>query len=374
VLNSIIVPAYNEEKGLPVVLEQLGKIIAPDTEIIVVDDGSSDKTTGVARQFPCKLISHQKNMGKGEAMKTGIANSQGENIIFIDADGTYPTAEIPIIITKLKEYDAVFTAREQYNIPLINLIGNNIIAGVIKIFSGFAGQDPLSGLYGIKKEVLEKIGIEASDFSIETEIVVKSAVMGFKITEIPIKYAQRLGESKLKPFKDGLKIFKLIFLLLTIYNPLLTFIVPGAIISLIGLIVFLLTLQGQFTISNNIILDLHAFIFGAMTLLVGFQIIIQGVILDLYAIRHKYKKQDKIANLLLGKFFRWLFLGGIIILIIGLIITIKETFIWVSSGFGPYFDTRKVIISLLFNLFGLQLIFSALLGRVFAREIRKTKE
>ena len=376
---SIIIPAYNEEKGLPVVLEQLGKVLndpqicSDGIEIIVVNDGSSDKTAEVAAKYDCKIISHQKNMGKGKAVQTGIANSQGQNIIFIDADGTYPTEEIPHIIGKLKDYDAVFTVREQNNIPLLNFIGNKIISTAIKIFSGFAGHDPLSGFYGIKRSAIEKLDVEATDFSIETEIVVKTTVMGFKITEIPIKYDRRLGESKLSPLKDGLKIFKLIFLLIVRYNPLITFILPGIFLCLIGSVFFLLTVSGDFHAADNIVLGIHTFIFSVMIFLVGFQIVFQGVILDLYAVKHGYKNPDMVCAIFQSFFFKCLFILGFIILIIGLIITVKAVFIWVGSGFQPYFETRKSIIALLLNLFGLQLIFSSLLGRVFIRGIKNSK-
>ncbi|MDI6787834.1 MAG: glycosyltransferase family 2 protein [Planctomycetota bacterium] len=371
--SSVIVPAYNEESGLPVVVQQLTQALDDSTEIVVVDDGSTDQTASVARQLPCRLISHPQNIGKGKAMQTGIANAKGENIIFIDADGTYPAEEINTIIEKLKEYEAVFTAREQQNIYLLNLIGNKLISFMIKVFSGFEGHDPLSGLYGVKKSVLEKMSIEANDFSVETEIVVKSSVMGFKITGLPIKYAERIGQSKLKPFKDGWKISKLIFSLLTIYNPLLTFIIPGTIITIIGLALFLLTLTGPITIFNNIRLDIHTFIFGVMAFLIGFQIIIQGVILDLYAVRHKYKRYDRISGLFKRRLFRWLFMLGVIIFIAGVVMSFYSAVAWVKSGFSYYFETRMVVFSLLLNLFGLQLIFSSLLGRVFTQEIQEEK-
>ena len=381
---SIIIPAYNEEKGLPVVLEQLRKTlntreISPDdsladgTEVIIIDDGSSDKTAEIARGYSCKLISHQKNMGKGKAIQTGIANSRGEKIIFIDADGTYPVEEVLHIITRLDDNDVVFTAREWKNIPILNLIGNKMISAVIKVFSGFTGHDPLSGLYGIRRSVIEKLDVETSDFSIETEIVVKSTVMGFNMTELPIRYNRRLGESKINPFKDGLKILKLIFSLLVVYNPLMTFILPGIFLCLIGFIILLLTWAGPFHLSRNITLDTHTFIFSVMAILVGSQVIIQGVILDLYAVKHRYKKPGLALAIFKPLFFRGLFLLGLIILTVGIIITIKAAFIWIDNGFQPYFDTRRAVIALLLNLFGVQLIFSSLIGSVFVREIKNDK-
>jgi len=378
---SVIIAAYNEEGGLPMVLGQLDRIInsaqiysdgvkSDEIEVIVINDGSSDKTADAAAKYNCKVISHQGNMGKGQAMQTGIANSRGQNIIFIDADGTYPAEEIINIIEKLKDYDAVFTVREQKNIPLFNFIGNKIISAAIRIFSGFSGNDPLSGLYGIRRSVIGKINIESSDFSVETEIVVKTAVMGFKMTELPIKYERRLGKSKLSPFKDGLKIFRLICSLIIRYNPLITFVFPGIFLCLIGLVFFLLTASGDFYMADNIVFGIHTFIFSVMIFLVGFQIIIQGVILNLYAVKHGYKKPDIISKIFKPLFFKWLFILGLVILIAGVTMAVKSAFIWVTSGFQPYFETRQVIIALLFNFLGLQLIFSSLLGLVFVRETK----
>jgi Glycosyltransferases involved in cell wall biogenesis len=87
---TIIVPAYKEEEGLPIVLGGIFKILDDSYEVIVVDDGSTDGTSEVASQFPCRVIRQEVNRGKGEALKTGFRLARGENIISMDADDTYP--------------------------------------------------------------------------------------------------------------------------------------------------------------------------------------------------------------------------------------------------------------------------------------------
>ena len=87
---SVIIPAYNEEEGLPIVLGKLLPLIDDTYEVIVVDDGSTDGTGDVAADFPCRVVRHASNHGKAQAMKTGIRAARGENLIFIDADDTYP--------------------------------------------------------------------------------------------------------------------------------------------------------------------------------------------------------------------------------------------------------------------------------------------
>ena len=89
IANTVIVPAYNEEQGLAVVLDKLFQVLDDTYEVIVVDDGSTDPTAEVARRFPCRLVQHEVNKGKGEALKTGFREARSESIIWIDADDTY---------------------------------------------------------------------------------------------------------------------------------------------------------------------------------------------------------------------------------------------------------------------------------------------
>jgi glycosyltransferase involved in cell wall biosynthesis len=108
---TIIVPAFNEEDGLPVVLTDVMKVIDETCEVIVVDDGSADGTSEAASGFPCTVIRHEVNKGKGEALKTGITAAKGENVIWIDSDNSYPAEYIPRMIEAFEEYDVVMIAK-----------------------------------------------------------------------------------------------------------------------------------------------------------------------------------------------------------------------------------------------------------------------
>lgn len=209
---SIIIPAYNEEAGLPIVLEKLFTLIDENYEVIVVDDGSIDATKQIASQFPCTLIVHENNCGKAEAMKSGVEKARGDNVIFIDADNTYPVDAIPDMAKYLEYFDMVVTSRTKGrgNIPLFNRIGNFIFSRLIRYLHGSRVRDPLSGLYGIKKTHFKHMQLNSKGFTIETEIAIKSAKMKLKVTELAIKYDPRLGEQKLGGVKDGWEILKTI--------------------------------------------------------------------------------------------------------------------------------------------------------------------
>lgn len=206
---SLIIPAYNEEEGLPVVLNDIFQLINESYEIIVVDDGSTDRTREVAQRFSCRVISHEHNSGKGAAMKTGIKAARGENIIFIDADNTYPPEGILEVAKALESYDMALASRKtgQMNIPAFNRIGNAIFRNSIRYVYGFQGYDPLTGLYGLKKTYLAGMELESKGFGIESEICIKAARMGLRVKDIHIKYRDRIGKAKLNGLRDGYRIF-----------------------------------------------------------------------------------------------------------------------------------------------------------------------
>ncbi|MFC2017863.1 glycosyltransferase family 2 protein [Chloroflexota bacterium] len=214
---TIIVPAYNEEKGLPTVLEEIFHILDDNYEVIVVDDGSSDSTSEIASNLPCKLIKHEVNKGKGQALRTGFAQAQGEKIIWIDADGTYPVQFIPKMAEELNIYDIVVCSRRygRENIPRFNRIGNWLFRVLIQGFYGYQAFDPCSGLYGAKKYHLDMMRLSSSRFAIEPEISMKAGRMKLKTLDIPIEYRNRIGQTNLNAIVVGFEdLFKIMRLLL----------------------------------------------------------------------------------------------------------------------------------------------------------------
>jgi glycosyltransferase involved in cell wall biosynthesis len=368
---SVIIPAYNEEAGISATLEEVREVLAgKSAEIIVVDDGSTDKTAELAQDLSDKVIRHVTNRGKGAAMRTGFEAANGEYIIFLDADGTYPAMFIPAIVQKLAEVDAVFTYRiNREHIPLFNQFGNWLITRLIKKFSGFTGNDPLSGLYGLRRNVLKAISLESSTFAIETEIVVKVSRMRFTTAEIPITYRPRLGESKLRPLRDGWRILRVLVDLLFIFRPFLTFILPGLIITATGL-----CLAGALAIKGTIYFDhvglsLHTFLTSLALMLLGTSTSAYGVIIDLYAVRHRFKKPSRVTrvltNLALYKNIRNL---SLFLLCIS-IPTLSYHFVsWAGGGFGTFVSTKSWMLSLTGLLLGLQGVYTSIIGRIFAKD------
>jgi len=214
---SIIIPAYNEEEGLPIVLDKLVDIIDKSYEVVVVDDGSVDGTSRIAVQYPFRLVEHGENMGKGNALRTGIRVALGESVVWLDADDTYPVEVVPQIAEALEEYDMVVCPRVygRENVPRFNRIGNWLFRTLIRRIYGFKGRDVCSGLCGVRREYLLRMGLISQRFAIEPEVCMKGARMGLRLLEIPIEYRSRVGGTKLNVVKAGLEdllmILRLVF-------------------------------------------------------------------------------------------------------------------------------------------------------------------
>ncbi len=202
---SIIIPAYNEEEGLPVVLEKIFRSTNGVHEVLVIDDGSSDATAEIACKFPCHVIKHNTNCGKGKALETGIRYAEGENLIFIDSDDTYPPEAIPAMTDALKSHDMVYGSRTygRENIPLFNRLGNWILQTMIRTIYSFKASDFSTGLYGMKKHHFYEMDVVNMGICIESEIAIKASRMNLYIKDIPIEYSPRLGESKLPRIAAG---------------------------------------------------------------------------------------------------------------------------------------------------------------------------
>src|SRR5215211_9187445 len=234
---TVVLPAYNEAAALPHVLTDLHDQLGDGYEILVVDDGSTDETAMVAERGPCRLVRHRSNRGKGVAIRTGIAEASGEYVVIMDADATYPVAAIEQLVSLLADHDLVRGNREASgeNMPLVNRIGNWFFNKLFAIAHGLESGDHLSGLYGLRRDAFRRLGLEATGFDIETEIGIKAQARGLHVAEFPISYMPRVGEKKLSPWRDGLRILGRVIVLLLIYNPTLTFIVPGLFLMAVSI-------------------------------------------------------------------------------------------------------------------------------------------
>jgi len=205
---TVVLPAYNEEMGLAVLLPALLALSTDRFEVVVVDDGSTDATASVAESFGCRVVRHAANAGKGVAVRTGLQAAHGEKVIIMDADDTYPVEAVLEFISRLDDCEMVVGVRTlgRQNIPLFNRFGNAVLTRAIRLASGSRWTDPLTGFYGMRRNVLERMDLQSNGFSVEAEIAIKSSRLGLRVMDHPIVYRARAGASKLHPVRDGIRI------------------------------------------------------------------------------------------------------------------------------------------------------------------------
>lgn len=275
---SVVIPAYNEEKGIGNVLAELENVLGKTGlahEIIVVDDGSEDATAKIVRGNGfVKLVQHPVNKGYGSSLKTGIRNATGKWILITDADGTYPTKEIPRLLEFIGQYDMVVGARtgKDVNIPLYRKPAKKLLAGLANYLAETKIPDINSGIRVFRKEdVLRFFSILPKGFSFTTTITLAYLSNDYTIKYVPIDYYKRHGTSKISPLRDFLNFAVLMIRTVAYFNPLKVFL-PASITFLVA---GFLVLLYQILLYRNIA-DLPV-----MLLLAGLQIGLMGLLADL---------------------------------------------------------------------------------------------
>lgn len=234
---TIIIPAYNEEKGLPGCLDALLPTAeARGWEVLVVDDGSTDGTPGIASEKGVRLISHPYNKGYGAALKTGIRNASGEIVVTLDADGQHDPDNIEKLLTYTDSYEMIVGSR--VNQRGIRMPGKKALSMVANFLSGVKIPDLNSGFRAFRKEtVMEFLHFCPSGFSFTTTVTLAYFRAGYSIKYIPIETERRVGRaSNVRFFHDGYKTFLLIIRVIVLFNPLKVFMPASLVLFAVGVI------------------------------------------------------------------------------------------------------------------------------------------
>ncbi len=210
---SFVIPALNEEKAITRVIKEIPikklKSIGYDTEIMVVDNGSTDKTRHLAKKNGATVIV-QPVRGYGNAYKAGFANASGDIIVTGDADCTYPFSDVPgfIALMESRNLDFITTDRLSNLKPGVmaktNQIGNFILTLAVKILYRIHIKDSQSGMWIFKRSIWPKLNVISSGMPFSQELKIEAYRKGFNCMEIPIDYRTRAGEVKLKTWRDGI--------------------------------------------------------------------------------------------------------------------------------------------------------------------------
>lgn len=185
----VIIPASNEERHITQVVKETKRY---SKNVVVVDDGSRDRTFSEAKKTGATVLRHAINLGKGAALRTGAeyANMRGaESLIFIDSDGQHSPSDIPKLLRALEGADVVFTYRnlKSEHMPITKKIGNSVLNTLLKILFKIKVIDTQCGFKAITSKAYKTLRLISSDYNIESEIAAKTGKYGLRFRQLPIE-------------------------------------------------------------------------------------------------------------------------------------------------------------------------------------------
>ena len=235
---SVVIPAFNEEDGIGATLSSLREAMpAGVSEVIVVDDGSTDRTAAIAAEAGVRVVRHPSNRGYGASLKTGIRAASGDYILTMDADGQHRVEDVATLCEAVCVPDApecVIGRREKvFHSPLWRMPGKWFLTHMAQILIQREIPDLNSGLRIVKREVaLRYVRICPNGFSFSTTITMTLMSRGYSVTFVPIQVARRVGRSMVSP-RTGFQTILLVLRLATLFNPLRIFL-PASALCVLG--------------------------------------------------------------------------------------------------------------------------------------------
>lgn len=262
---SIVIPAKNEALGLNEFLPRLVEI-AKGSEIILVNDGSTDNTADIAAQYGLKVVSHPYSKGNGAAIKTGARAATGEVVVFMDGDGQHNPEDIPRLLEQMNSgYDMVVGARNNASqASFSRFAGNKLYNRLATFMVDRKVEDLTSGFRAVdRKKFIEFLYLLPNGFSYPTTITMSFFRAGYSVSYLPIVANKREGSSHISLVRDGIKFLLIIFKVGTLYSPLKIFFPMASFFLLSGIFYYLYTLIsfGRFTNMSMLLLVTSVIIF-----------------------------------------------------------------------------------------------------------------
>ncbi len=239
---AIIIPCYNEEKTIAKVVNDF-RLELPSAEIYVFDNNSRDNTVEEAAKAGA-IVRHEKRQGKGNVVRAMFRQVDADLYIMVDGDGTYPPEKVHDLIRPVLEDKADMTTGSRLlggsnaGFRLLNLIGNRIFLVIINAIFREKITDLLTGYRAFNRRIAKGLPIISRGFEIETELTLKSLERHYRLFEIPVDLSHRPegSSSKIRVFRDGIRILNTIFALFRDYKPLTAFSFIGLLLIVCGLI------------------------------------------------------------------------------------------------------------------------------------------
>jgi glycosyltransferase involved in cell wall biosynthesis len=273
-------PAYNEEKYIGSMVLQLRQYAG---EVMVVDDGSIDRTSKIAELAGATVVRHPQNEGYGRAIQSILAEARKRDpdvLVILDADTQHNPDEIPHLVKAISEgADVVIGSRETQGkvIPRYRRLGQRVLSTLTNISSRKKLSDTESGFRAYSRKAIARLELKERGMAISSEIISAAASQGLRITEVPISVTYTGDSSTINPVIHGMGVFNRIFIMISERRPLLTFGIVGGIFIAFGIFIGVLVIK---TLEARQILQTGSALLSMLFITTGVLSISTGVILS----------------------------------------------------------------------------------------------
>ena len=350
---SVVMPCLNEAETLEICIRRAQEAIRAagiNGEVIVADNGSSDGSQQIAARCGARVV-EVKEKGYGSALRGGINAGGGIYIIMGDADASYDFSHIPRFLAELRKgSDLVMGNRFLGGIadsampPLHRYLGNPVLTFLGRLFFKAPCGDFHCGLRGFSKASYQSMGLRTSGMEFASEMVVKASLLGMRVSEVPTTLSPdgRSRPPHLRTWRDGWRHLR--FLLL--YSPRWLFLYPGLLLMLAGILVSSWLITGPKRI-GAVTFDVDTLVYAVISVVLGFQAVMLALFARVYATSEGLLPPDKVLErfLTFAKLEKGL-VGGALIFLFGLGLSIYAVASWRAHHFGPLDSSQMLRLTL----------------------------
>lgn len=372
---SVVMPCLNEAASVARCVAQARAALERSGlsgEVVVADNGSEDGSPALAAAAGARVV-HAATRGYGAAYLEGLKAARGRYLVLGDADGSYDFAAVPAFVAALREgHDLVLGSRYAGQILpgampwLHRYVGNPVLTGILGLFFGQRVSDAHCGMRALTRDALERMRLRTSGMEFASEMIAMASRQGLAVSEIPITYHPREGESKLRSFRDGWRHLRFMLLL----SPTPLFLVPGLAAITVGLAGLLALLPGPIRV-GRLNFDFHFMFVASALAILGVQLVVLGLAAKTWARAELLDRGDRWLRFL-DRWFtleRGLLLGlGVLAAGVGINATILVD--WLRAGRGELFAVRPALAGLTLLVVGAQLAFGSFFISVIRDDAR----
>ncbi|HYF24304.1 MAG TPA: glycosyltransferase family 2 protein [Baekduia sp.] len=360
---SVVIPCLNEEENITQCVLSAYEVLEREGipgEVVVADNASTDRSAELARAAGARVV-HEPRRGYGSAYLAGFAAARGTYIVMGDADLTYDFGEIPNFLRELEDGAELVMGDRMDNIQpgampwLHQHVGNPVLSGILNLFFKTGIRDAHCGMRALRRDVLPRLDLRTTGMEFASEMVIRAGKEQLDIREFPIQYHPRGGESKLSTFRDGWRHLR--FLL--VHSPNHLFVLPGAVMAVLGLLVSLVSVSGVELFGRQ--WQLHTMVAGSLATIVGTQIVALGLAAHAYG-AYFMGERDAWFDRMRARFrLEHGLLLGAAVFGSGAVLGAWILGVWIDNGFGSLSEERLSVLAATLMIVGVQVFFSSFL-------------